>query len=233
MKISLTCLRPRSFASLALALAVSGSINALILVCAPNCALAQNSEISRKYGDENNATRPRRIDSADPIGPDGPLIRVGLLIDVAAVSLNSGSELIVRRARADDRDGYTVASGEMRVEARRIVAPALAQQKTPSKSDIKSVATDREYKPRTRYTEATSKETIKKSPEKASSSIEKGNNSLITHVVAFESNQMVASSESLLIVTASEEEAAQIKKDSDTKTDPRAQFRRFQFHPYA
>lgn len=228
MKISLTRLRPRrkivSFASLALALTVSGSINALLLVCAPARALAQHSEISKNselpnnYGDENNTTRPRRIDSADTIGPEGPLIRVGLLVDVAAVSLNSSSELIVRRARADDRESYTVASGEMRVEARRIVAPSLAQQKTPSKSDIKSVATNDagKYKPRTRYTEATSKETAKKPTEKANNSIEKANNSLISHVIAFESNQMVASSESLLIVTASEDEAARVKKNSES-----------------
>jgi stage II sporulation protein D len=222
MTISLTCLRPRrkivSFALLVLALTVSGSIDALLLVCSPAEARAQNSEISKNsgisknHGDENNATRPRRIDSADAIGPDGPLIRIGLLIDVAAVSINSSSELIVRRASTDDRASYTVSSGEMRAEARRIVAPSLAQQKTPSKSEIKSVATGDagKYKPRARYTEATSKEAAKKSAERA-------DGSLSSHVVAFESNQMVASSESLLIVTASDDEAARVKKDSETE----------------
>ena len=212
MTISLSCLRPRrkivSFASLALALTVSGSINALLLVCAPARALAQNSEISKNYGDENNATRPRRIDSAESVGPEGPLVRVGLLIDVTTVSINSGSELIVRRARAVGSESYIVSSGEMRVEARRIVAPAVAQQKTPSKSEIKSVATNDagRYKPRSRYTEASSKEATNKTAEK-----------LTSHVVAFEANQMVASSESLLIVKASDDEPARAKKDLEAE----------------
>ena len=169
---------------------------ALLLICAHITTFAQNPAISKNHNKEENASRPRKIDGPETTGPDGPLVRIGLLIDVAAVSLSSSSELILRRQATDDRASYTVSSGEMRVEARRIAAPTVARQ-TNSKTEIKSAATADagKYKPRSRYTDATNKPAAKT------------DTALTSQVIAFEANRMVASSESLLIVSASGDEA--------------------------
>jgi stage II sporulation protein D len=217
MAISLTGLRSRrKVVSLA-----------LLLTCAPITTLAQQSSISKNHGAEENASRPRKIDSHETTGLDGPIVRIGLLIDVAAVSLSSPSELILRRQSSDDRASYTVSSGEMRVEARRIAAPAIARQ-TDSKAQSKpaSAADAGKYKPRSRYTEATNNPASNKPAAKAETSTKTGmpaktgtraktDPTLTSQVLAFEANQMVASSESQLIVSASDSEAA----SKSTRTD--------------
>jgi SpoIID/LytB domain protein len=230
MAISLTRLRPRrkvvSFASVALALAASGLVEALLLICVPATTLAQNPAISKNHDNEEHISRPRKIDSSidssEAIGPDGPLIRVGLLIDVSAVSINSSSQLIVRRQSTDDRASYTVSSGEMRIEARRLAAPTLARQ-TASKSEIKSAATSDagKYKPRSRYTEAANKPATNKpaTNKPAESDLSaKADISLTSQVIAFEASRMIASSESLLIVSASDNEAARARSETASKS---------------
>lgn len=185
---------------------------ALLLTCTPITTLAQNPAVSKNHTNEADASRPRKIDSPETIGSDGPTVRIGLLIDVAAVSLSSSSGLILRRQSTDDRASYAVSSGEVRAEARRITAPTVARQ-SASKSETKSeskpaaAADAGKYKPQSRYSEATSKPAANKPAAKAEASA-KPDAALTSQVVAFEANQMVASSESLLIVSASESIAA-------------------------
>ncbi|HEX5732352.1 MAG TPA: SpoIID/LytB domain-containing protein [Blastocatellia bacterium] len=183
----------------------------LLFTCAPITMLAQNPAISKNHSDEDNASRPRKIDSHEATGLDGPIVRIGLLIDVAAVSLSSPSELTVRRQATDDRASYTVSSGEMRVEARRIAAAADAGK----------------YKPRARYTEATNKPAANKStahkspnnkPAAKAEAPAKTVPALTSQVIAFEANQMVASSESLLIVSASETGATRADSEAASKS---------------
>ncbi|HJQ70865.1 MAG TPA: SpoIID/LytB domain-containing protein [Blastocatellia bacterium] len=164
---------------------------ALLLTCAHVTTLAQNTAVLKSRDAEENAYRPRKIDGSQTAGSDGPLVRIGLLIDVAAVSLSSTSELTVRRQSTDDRASYTIASGEMRVEARRVAAADAGK-----------------YKPRSRYTEATNKpaanKTASSKPVAKAEPAPKADAALTSQVIAFEANQMVATSESMLIVSASE-----------------------------
>jgi stage II sporulation protein D len=217
-----------------LALAVSGGAEALLLALYATTARAQSPAISKNHSDEENLSRPRKIDSSEATGPDGPLIRVGLLIDVSAVAISSASQLVVRRQPADDRASYIVSTGEMLAEARRIAAPTVARQ-TTAKSEIKSAATNSttnstatndagKYKPRSRYTEATGKPSTKPAA-KANTEVKADTDAkaaaLTSQVIAFEASQMIASSESQLIVSASETEAARNGSTSE-KRSPRA-----------
>ncbi|MFY9555259.1 MAG: SpoIID/LytB domain-containing protein [Blastocatellia bacterium] len=71
---------------------------------------------------DDGLSRPRRVEpktnAAANASPEGPIIRVALMTDVASVALSCPSGLIVNRAEKTFEEGKWIATGSLRVELR-------------------------------------------------------------------------------------------------------------------
>jgi peptidoglycan hydrolase-like amidase len=124
--------------SLALILAVlcSGFFELFALTARAAAAQKSKSGDPERQARDEDSSRPRRIGD----GSGGPIIRIGLMTDVASVSLSSPGGLNLRRLMTNNRDEGKHASSAIRVEVRQQSLPA-----TPSRSQLRveaAVASD-------------------------------------------------------------------------------------------
>jgi stage II sporulation protein D len=190
----------------------------LALDGANTIALAQksSSEPSSKnrsnpehaQSDERGSTRPRRVDAGKQNdNADGPIIRVGLMTDVASISVSSSSALIIRRSAANNIDSQKVASAPVRIEVRQlpVTAPREAVYKLKS-----APAPDWPATP-----DAGGKAARSKSQSRSADASDRAGNAHSTQrapqVVAIESDSMLASSEDRLIITAGDESTQSLR----------------------
>ncbi|HYP27723.1 MAG TPA: SpoIID/LytB domain-containing protein [Blastocatellia bacterium] len=154
-------------------------------------------------------TRPRRVDEArQGYSEAGPVIRIGLATDVTAISLSSPSGLAVRLPAIDIRDSQRISSGRLRAEIRRL----RAAPQDSSAREKSGRAEPSQMKPSRRAQPAISK-AGRQSPRKAEAEEDKR----VSRVVAFDSDRMVASSETVLIVAPGPEDRA--RDDYEERSD--------------
>ena len=158
--------------------------------------LDEEGEAPRQAG----YTRPRRVDGGRQAYSEAePVIRIGLVTDASAVSLSSPSGLSVRLPTINIRDSQKISSGRLRAEIRRQrVAPQDPAARAASGRDEPS-----QMKPSRRAQPAISKPG-RQAPRKAEPEEDKR----VSRVVAFDAERMVASSETVLIVTPGSEGGA-------------------------
>jgi len=131
---------------------------------------------------QSGYTRPRRVDEGkQPYHEAEPMIRIGLTTDAATISLSSPSGLAVRLPTIDIRDSQRISSGRLRAEVRRQrAAPQASAQTKPSHR---------------------AQPAISKPGKQATRKADEEEDRRVSRVVAFDADKMIASSETVLIVS--------------------------------
>src|SRR5215213_9502976 len=166
----------------------------------------------RGGGDPQQAgyTRPRRVDEGVKAYPEaGPVIRIGLMTDAATVSLNSPSGLAVRVPTLDVRDSQKISSGRLRAEIRR---PRATPQASALGANPGQTASS-QMKPGRRTQPA-----ISKPGRQTERKVSAEEDNKVPRVVAFDADRMVASSETVLIVSPAPDAGARPRGDSEVTT---------------
>ncbi|HEX8087736.1 MAG TPA: SpoIID/LytB domain-containing protein [Blastocatellia bacterium] len=163
------------------------------------------SEQNYRQSDDSGPTRPRRVGAGKRNDDtDGPIIRIGLMTDVASVSLSSSTALTIRRPAADNRDGRKTATAPVRVEIRQLPAADSREAIYMTKAAHASESQTRQ--------DADGKSAKSKSQPRSTGASDRASGAPSTQrasqVVAIESGRVLASSEDRLIIAADEDESA-------------------------
>jgi peptidoglycan hydrolase-like amidase len=98
-------------------------------------ASASNDRRSpRDQSDDPMFTRPRRAEAQSdlPQPSDGPIIRIGLMTDVASITVGSTSGFLVRRATTGLDGAKNISEGSLTIELRRLTEPLPSLKATPA-----------------------------------------------------------------------------------------------------
>jgi SpoIID/LytB domain protein len=148
-----------------------------------------------QQNDETLPTRPRRVDRGNRFDPaDGPVIRIGIMIDVTSISISSSPSLIISRSGAGNRDDQKIAVAPVRVEIRQLPAASVSDRPTSNRSN-------------SNWSNSQSRST--EDPNRASNA---ASNLRARQVVAIASDRVIASSEDSLIVTAADVDGMELPR---------------------
>ncbi|HXG66608.1 MAG TPA: SpoIID/LytB domain-containing protein [Blastocatellia bacterium] len=121
--------RVRGRRSISLAVVISASV--FLQSFAVNSDSRKALAAGGPQGD--NSLRPRRAENPSK---RGPLIRVGVMVDVAAVTLTSPAGLVVRDSGSGDADAHMVTSGQLRADVRKASVSTPAPSSSPLRPTV-------------------------------------------------------------------------------------------------